>query len=139
MKVAIIGGLAGAYMTRAGYDVLLVDRWQEHVDALNQKGLYIDGVRGKMTVPVKACTPDGLKGPLEAFVASTGKALLRAEIYYRKSMLFPNHTLHAGGSACRCIQRRLSSAIRMDAAQSVITAASTHGAKTSSRIEREPS
>ncbi len=76
MKVTIIGagaigGLAGASMSRAGYDVLLVDRWQEHVDALNQKGLYIDGVRGEMTVPVKACTPDQLKGPLEAVLIAT--------------------------------------------------------------------
>ncbi len=43
MKVTIIGagaigGLAGAYMTRAGYDVTLVDRWREHVDALNERG-----------------------------------------------------------------------------------------------------
>ena len=55
-----IGGLAGAYMTRAGHDVLLVDRWQEHVDALNAKGMFIDGVRGEMTVPVRAATPDQL-------------------------------------------------------------------------------
>ena len=76
MKVTIIGagaigGLAGAYMTRAGFDVLLVDRWREHVDALNERGLRIDGVRGEMTVPVKACTPDELEGPLEAVLIAT--------------------------------------------------------------------
>jgi 2-dehydropantoate 2-reductase len=66
-----IGGLAGAYMTRAGYDVLLVDRWVEHVEALNRQGLYIDGVRGEMTIPVKACTPAELEGPLEAVLIAT--------------------------------------------------------------------
>lgn len=76
MKVTIIGagaigGLAGAYMTRAGFDVLLVDRWREHVDALNERGLHIDGVRGEMTIPVKACTPDELKGPLGAVLIAT--------------------------------------------------------------------
>lgn len=76
MKITIIGagaigGLAGAYMTKAGHDVLLVDRWKEHVDALNSKGLYIDGVRGEMTVAVKAATPDQLTGDLGAVLIAT--------------------------------------------------------------------
>ncbi len=66
-----IGGLAGAYMSRAGHDVLLVDRWVEHVDALNAKGLHIDGVRGSMTVAVRATTPERLAGPLEAVLVAT--------------------------------------------------------------------
>jgi 2-dehydropantoate 2-reductase len=76
MKLTIIGagaigGLAGAYMTKAGYDILLVDRWREHVEALNAKGLYIDGVRGEMTVAVRAATADQLKGPLEGVLIAT--------------------------------------------------------------------
>jgi 2-dehydropantoate 2-reductase len=66
-----IGGLAGAYMSRAGHDVLLVDRWAEHIEALNAKGLYIDGVRGSMTIPVRATTPEHLAGPLEAVLVAT--------------------------------------------------------------------
>jgi 2-dehydropantoate 2-reductase len=66
-----IGGLAGAYMTRAGADVLLVDRWQEHVDAMNAHGLFIDGIRGELTVPVRATTPDRLTQPLEAVLVAT--------------------------------------------------------------------
>jgi len=66
-----IGGLAGAYMSKAGHDVLLVDRWVEHVDALNDKGLYIDGVRGTLTIPVRATTPDRLSGPLDAVLVAT--------------------------------------------------------------------
>ncbi len=57
-----IGGLAGAYMAKAGHDVLLVDRWSEHVDAINSQGLFIDGVRGSMTIPVRATTPQRLSG-----------------------------------------------------------------------------
>jgi 2-dehydropantoate 2-reductase len=76
MKVTIIGagaigGLAGSHMTRAGYDVTLVDRWVEHVDAMNNNGVTIDGVRGDMHIPVKAITPDKLKGPLEAVLIAT--------------------------------------------------------------------
>lgn len=66
-----IGGLAGAYMTKAGQDVLLVDRWAEHVAALNEKGMFIDGVRGEMTVPVKAATPDQLSGDLGVVLIAT--------------------------------------------------------------------
>ena len=66
-----IGGLAGAALTRAGYDVTLVDRWVEHVDALNAKGLTIDGVRGDWHVPVRACVPADLRGPLEAVLIAT--------------------------------------------------------------------
>lgn len=82
MKVTIIGsgaigGLAGSYMSRAGYEVVLVDQWKEHVEAMNAKGLYIDGIRGEMTIPVKALTPDQLpahvqqNGPLEAVLIAT--------------------------------------------------------------------
>ena len=76
MKITIIGagaigGLAGAYMTEAGEDVVLVDRWTEHVDALNRDGLFIDGVRGVKRVTVRAVTPDRLTGPLEAILIAT--------------------------------------------------------------------
>lgn len=66
-----IGGLAGAYMTRAGHDVLLVDRWAEHVAALNARGLFIDGVRGEMTIPVRAATPGELRAPLGTVLIAT--------------------------------------------------------------------
>ena len=66
-----IGGLAGAYMAKAGHDVLLVDRWVEHVEALNAKGMYIDGIRGTMTIPVRATTPERLSAPLEAVLVAT--------------------------------------------------------------------
>ena len=76
MKITIlgagaIGGLAGAYMTRAGHDTTLVDRWAEHVQALNAQGLRIDGVRGDLTVPVRAVTPDRLSGPLDMVLVAT--------------------------------------------------------------------
>ncbi|MBI1415642.1 MAG: 2-dehydropantoate 2-reductase [Limimaricola sp.] len=76
MKITIIGagaigGLAGAWMTRAGHDVTLVDRWAEHVEALNANGMVIDGVRGELTVPVKAATPAQLTAPLGTVLIAT--------------------------------------------------------------------
>jgi 2-dehydropantoate 2-reductase len=58
-----IGGLVGAYMARAGEDVLLVDKVAEHVDAINKDGLRISGFES-FTVPVRACVPANLRGPL---------------------------------------------------------------------------
>ena len=82
MKVLIIGagaigGLAGTHMTKAGYDVTLMDQWREHVDAINANGVKIDGVRGDLHIPAKAITPDQLEmhvkthGPLEAVLIAT--------------------------------------------------------------------
>ncbi len=76
MKITIIGagaigGLAGAYMSEAGHDVTLVDRWAEHVDAMNARGLFIDGVRGEKTVKVRAMTPDQLAGDLGTVLIAT--------------------------------------------------------------------
>lgn len=58
-----IGGLAGAYLARAGQDVLLVDRVAAHVEAMNRQGLRITGA-ADFTVPVRACLPEALRAPL---------------------------------------------------------------------------
>ncbi|MDO8597516.1 MAG: 2-dehydropantoate 2-reductase N-terminal domain-containing protein, partial [Sulfuricaulis sp.] len=68
MKITIygagaIGGCVGAYMARAGVDVLLVDKMTEHVDAMNASGLAITGIND-FKVRVRASTPAELRGPL---------------------------------------------------------------------------
>ena len=76
MKITIvgagaIGGLAGAFMSRAGHDVTLTDRWTEHVDAMAADGLFIDGVRGEMTIPVRAVQLADLEAPLDMVLIAT--------------------------------------------------------------------
>jgi 2-dehydropantoate 2-reductase len=58
-----IGGLLGAALARAGEDVLLVDKVAEHVEAMNRRGLRVSGAE-EFTVPVRACLPTDLRGPL---------------------------------------------------------------------------
>jgi len=58
-----IGGAIGASMARGGEDVLLVDKVAAHVDAINAHGLRISGFQ-RYTVPVRACVPADLRGPL---------------------------------------------------------------------------
>jgi 2-dehydropantoate 2-reductase len=60
-----IGGTVGAYLAKNGEDVRLVDIAKEHVDAINDRGLKIYGMKGEFTVRAPALTPDQLSGPLE--------------------------------------------------------------------------
>jgi len=57
-----IGGITGAALARAGHDVMLVDKAEDHVAAVNAGGLTIERRDGAYTVPVRAITPDKL-GP----------------------------------------------------------------------------
>jgi 2-dehydropantoate 2-reductase len=62
-----IGGITGAALARAGHDVLLVDKAEDHVAAMNAGGLTVERRDGAETVPVRAITPDKL-GPGLALV-----------------------------------------------------------------------
>ncbi|MFV0295940.1 MAG: ketopantoate reductase family protein [Hyphomicrobiaceae bacterium] len=60
MKIAIIGVgamgsvYAGLLADQGGHDVWAVDKWREHVDAMNQKGLRVEGASGDRTVKLHA-------------------------------------------------------------------------------------
>lgn len=51
-----IGGYVGAHLSRAGVDVILVDGWAEHVQAMRSRGLTVTGMDGAGSVhaPVRA-------------------------------------------------------------------------------------
>ncbi|MDA0961321.1 MAG: ketopantoate reductase family protein [Proteobacteria bacterium] len=61
-----IGGTIGAYLIRAGHDVLFVDQAQDHVTAMNENGLTIEGPIEEFTVPARAVTPETLTGTYPA-------------------------------------------------------------------------
>src|SRR5215472_5370937 len=64
-----IGGLAGFYMARAGERVLFVDRNADHVRAVRERGLAVNGVYGPMAIgPQPASTPDELDESLDGLV-----------------------------------------------------------------------
>lgn len=63
-----IGGTMGAYLARAGHDITLVDVVSEHVDAINEQGLTIEGSIDTFTVNIPACTPDALTGAFETVI-----------------------------------------------------------------------
>jgi 2-dehydropantoate 2-reductase len=66
-----IGGTLGAYLTRAGRDVTLVDTVAEHVEAIAQEGLRITGPIDTFTVRVPAFTPASLSGTWDEIILAT--------------------------------------------------------------------
>jgi 2-dehydropantoate 2-reductase len=73
-KIAIvgcgaIGGLAGFYMARAGERVLFIDQNAEHVAAIRDRGISVNGVYGPMAIgPQRACVPAEIPEPLDGLV-----------------------------------------------------------------------
>ena len=63
-----IGGTLGAYLARAGEDVLLVDTAEDHVRAMNADGLAIEGPVEAFRQKVKAATPAQVSGTYDRIV-----------------------------------------------------------------------
>ena len=56
-----MGGTIGAYLARAGQNVLFVDVVPEHVQAMRERGLRINGPIADFTVPARAVLPEEIK------------------------------------------------------------------------------
>lgn len=57
-----IGGTLGAYLVRAGHEVLFVDTDEDHVAAMRAGGLGIEGPIETFKVPARAFLPSELTG-----------------------------------------------------------------------------
>ena len=73
-----LGTVLGAYITKNGGQVDLINRNKAHVEILNTKGAKIIGTVD-MTVPVKAITPDQMEGKYDVIVLLT-KQLFNKEV-----------------------------------------------------------
>ena len=73
-----LGTVLGAYMTKNGAQVDLINRNKAHVAALKEKGAHIRGTVD-MTVPVTALTPDEMTGTYDVILLMT-KQLLNPEV-----------------------------------------------------------
>lgn len=60
-----IGGTIGAVLAQNDIRACLVDKDQDHVTAMNERGLTIQQGSDSFTVPVDAIHPDALDGPLD--------------------------------------------------------------------------
>ncbi|MFP3897599.1 MAG: ketopantoate reductase family protein [Anaerolineales bacterium] len=67
LGVGGIGGSIGAYLTREGHDVTLIDQWAAHVEAIKEGGLTLSDVNGTFIVPVTALHLSEVSGLREPF------------------------------------------------------------------------
>ena len=65
-----LGTVLGAYITKNGGQIELINRNKAHVAALNEKGAHITG-SVEMTVPVHAITPDQMSGKYDIILLMT--------------------------------------------------------------------
>ncbi len=73
-----LGTVLGAYITKNGGKIDLINRNKAHVEALNTKGATIKGTVN-MNVPVKALTPDEMEGKYDVILLMT-KQLFNKEV-----------------------------------------------------------
>ena len=84
-----LGTVLGAYITKNGGKIDLINRNKAHVEALNKNGARIIGTVD-MTVPVKALTPDQMTEKYDIIFLMT------------KQRENKKTTGKSAGTACRC-------------------------------------
>ena len=67
MGAGSLGTILGAYITKGGRQIDLIDANKAHVDALNKDGATVIGTVN-INVPVKALTPDEMEGKYDLFL-----------------------------------------------------------------------
>jgi 2-dehydropantoate 2-reductase len=87
MRVSVLGAgrmgaLYGGMIARAGHDVVLFDRWREHIDAIRRDGLKMRGITGEFTQRIAATTDPGAIGArdLAIVLADTNGTRAAAEV-----------------------------------------------------------
>jgi 2-dehydropantoate 2-reductase len=84
MRIALLGAgsvgtILGALISKGGEDIVLVDSFKEHVDALNQKGAKIVGFMDHVE-PVKAILPDEMSGKYDLIISITKQTTLERSL-----------------------------------------------------------
>ena len=81
-----LGTVMGAYLTRNGVDVDLVNRNKAHVEALKKSGARVTGTVD-MTVPVKALLPEEMTGRYDIIFLMTKQLNNRETVTFLKDYL----------------------------------------------------
>jgi len=95
MKIAILGtGAMGSVyaglLASAGHDVWAVDTWKEHIEAIREKGLRVEGASGDRTVRVHATTRAEDAGVCDLVILATKAMHVTQAAEKAKGLLGPN-------------------------------------------------
>lgn len=76
MKIVVLGcGAMGSVyaglLASGGHEVWAVDVWKEHIDAIRERGLRVEGASGDRTVRVRATTDANEVGPCDLAIIAT--------------------------------------------------------------------
>ena len=91
-QVAVLGAgamgcLFGGLMAEKGLDVTLIDVWKEHVDAINSKGLKMDGHGGDRYIKIKATTDPSTLKPVDAIIIMCKATALEKALTNAKNII----------------------------------------------------
>ena len=91
-KIAVLGAgamgcLFGGLMAEKGLDVVLIDVWKDHVDAINRNGLKIDGHGGDRFIKVKATTDPASLSPVDAIIVMCKATALQTALTNAKNII----------------------------------------------------
>ena len=84
-----LGTVLGAYITKSGQDIELVNRNTAHVEALQTHGAHITGTVD-LTVPVHAILPAQMEGPYDVIFLMTKQQHNREVVTFLKPLLSEN-------------------------------------------------
>jgi 2-dehydropantoate 2-reductase len=84
-----IGGTLGAHMIRAGHDITLCDADADHVAAIRERGLIIEGPVNEFTVAARAITPDQLPDQVSHAIVAVKSLHTRAAAELLRTRLAP--------------------------------------------------
>lgn len=84
-----LGTVLGAYITKNGGEIDLINRNRAHVEAINQNGARITGTV-ETTVPVKAITPDEMSGKYDVILLLTKQLQNKEVVTFLKDYLADN-------------------------------------------------
>ena len=91
-KVAVLGAgamgcLFGGLMAEKGLDVVLIDVWKDHVDAINKNGLKMDGHGGDRFIKIKATTDPSTLKPVDAIIIMCKATALKKALTSSKNII----------------------------------------------------
>ena len=94
MRIAVVGaGAMGSVyaglLADAGNEVWAIDTWQEHVDAIRERGLHVEGASGDRTVRLQATSDPGEVGAVDLVVVATKARDVEAAAERARPLLGP--------------------------------------------------
>ncbi|MBL27127.1 MAG: 2-dehydropantoate 2-reductase [Rhodospirillaceae bacterium] len=94
MKIAVVGtGAMGsvyaALLADAGNEVWAIDQWPEHVAAMREKGLHLEGASGDRTVRLNATADPAEAGPCDLVIIATKAMHVQTAAEGAKALIGP--------------------------------------------------